>query len=227
MPLNEGQKYEIKINQILEDKGIFPLQLKGNLEGRDSAFKHKGIIYYLELKNKVAPDFGQKALTWNRRDGWVWSTPDDVTEMYDEMKVRDQIPKDFKPNLFTVALKDFKQSHQVRDREGFSKIIDIPDGSKNALHKFYANKQVFYIQMEDRGFYYLQKDLARLKDLANLELAQFNPQLYLRLRVKPRSDKNPMDYAFWAVIRVRARTIPVTNFDIEEKRGKKFPPIKK
>ncbi|HRH46324.1 MAG TPA: hypothetical protein PKY82_32060 [Pyrinomonadaceae bacterium] len=219
MAKNKGQLYEPYINKILEDKGFFPLQLKGNLEGHDSAFKHKGIIYYLELKNNVAPDFGQKGLKWNRRDGWIWSTEDDVTKMYDDFKVRERIPSNFTPNLFTVPLGEFKNSHQVLDKRAFEQVI--PLDQKQALHRFYANKKVFYIQVEGRGFYYLEQDVAKL------QVPQFDPDLTLRLRAKQRSSKSPNDYAFWAVIRVKSRSIRPTTFDIEEENGKNFPPFEK
>ena len=219
MARNKGQDYEPHINKILEDKGFFPLQLRGNLEGRDSAFWHKGVVHYLELKNNVAPDFGQKGLKWNARDGWIWSKEDDVTKLYDDYKVRERIPKDFKPNLFTVPLKTFAGSHRVADQRAFEQVIPLEE--KHYLHRYYANKQVFYIQIEDKGFYHLEKDIARL------EVPQFDPSLSLRLRAKTRSSDSPNDYAFWAVIRVKARTIRKTDFDIEEGHGKTFPPFVK
>src|SRR5687768_17942234 len=102
MGKNLGQEYEGIINQILEGKGFFPLHLKGKLGGNapDSAFTNKGGTYYLELKNKNAPDFGQKFLTWSESGGWSWTTPDEITGMYDTFNVLGRINSNFKPNLF-------------------------------------------------------------------------------------------------------------------------------
>lgn len=219
MARNKGQNYEPHINKILEDKGFFPLHLRGHLEGRDSAFIHNGVIYYLELKNNAAPDFGQKALRWNHRDGWTWTTEDEVTKMYDDFKVRERIPKSFTPNLYTVSVKDFANSHRVADQRAFEQVIPLEQ--KHYLHKFYARKQVHYIQVEDRGFYHLEQDVA------NLQVPQFDPDLTLRLRAKVRSSDSPNNYSFFAVIRVKSKSIRKTTFDIEEGFGKQFPPFTK
>ncbi len=217
MPRNLGQKYEDEINQILEDKGFFPLQLKGNLGGNspDSAFTHRNGIYYLELKNKNAPDFGQKFMTWNEGSGWSWTTPDEITGMYDSFNVLGRINSNFKPNLFTKDKNSFQPQYKIEDQKAFENTFDLDAG--DYLHRYYANKNCYYIQIENKGFYYLEQDVA------NLGVPQFDPDLTLRLRAKERDKSSHHSYSFLAVIRLKARSIRKTGYDIEEKGGKIFP----
>lgn len=217
MPRNQGQAYEDFINQLLEKRGLFPMHLKGNLEGNDSAFLYKGRVYFLELKNNVAPDFGQKGLKWSENKGWEWTKKDEVTEMYDAFGVIDKINKNFKPNLFTKKPHEITDADRVYDQKAFEKNIDLDQ--KSYLHAYYAGKNCHYIQVEDKGFYHLDQDVA------NLGVPKFDPDLTLRLRAKVRSLDRSYNYAFWAVIRVKTRSIRITKFDIEEKNNKIFPPI--
>ena len=217
MARNKGQDYEVYINDLLEKKNLFPLHLKNNLDGKDSAFKHRGVIYFLELKNNVAPDFGQKGLKWSETGGWEWTKRDEITDMYDLLGVIDKINKNFKPNLFTVSPTAFTAQHRIQDQKNFEKTIDLDQ--KRYLHTYYARKNCYYIQVEDKGFYHLEQDIAKLG------VPQFDPDLTLRLRAKVRSSLPVSNYAFWAVIRVKQRSIRKTEFDLEENGDKRFPPI--
>ena len=63
---NLGQQYEKEILSLLRKRNLLPEDLHGN----DAGFIHKGNVYYLEVKNLLAPDFGQKGLVWSQDKGW-------------------------------------------------------------------------------------------------------------------------------------------------------------
>ena len=58
--MNKGMVYEVKIRDILDNKGLLPNDLGGN----DVGFIHNGKDHYVEVKNASAPDFGQKRIRW-------------------------------------------------------------------------------------------------------------------------------------------------------------------
>lgn len=217
MGINLGLKYEDRIINILEDRGLFPFTLKYNLQGNDAGFRHRGLDRYLELKNQTDTDFGQKGLKWSSETGWEWKELDVITEMYSEIGIIRQIDKQFRPNLYNVSKFDFNQQHRIKDQRAFEKQIDL--SGAEYLHKFYARKNCYYIQVENKGFYYLERDIA------NLGVPRFDPTMRLRLRAKVRNSFPAYNYGFFATIKVNKRTIRKSEFDIEEKMGKRFPPI--
>ena len=93
---NNGQIYEEIINEILIKRGLLPNVLHGN----DSGFLHKGKSYYLEIKNKSAPDFGQRGLVWSADKGWEWRKEDLITQMLDEIRIKDLINPNFSPRRY-------------------------------------------------------------------------------------------------------------------------------
>jgi hypothetical protein len=217
MAINLGLKYEDRIIDILESRGVLPFYLKNDLKGNDAGFIHKNTPRYLELKNRTDTDFGQKGLKWSIKGGWQWKEVDAITQMYDNVGVIRQINKGFKPNLFTVNKFDITRQHRIQDQRGFENQIDL--NGAGYLHKFYAQKNCFYIQIENKGFYYLERDIAALG------VPQFDPTLRLRLRAKVRNSFPPYNYSFFATIKVNKRSIRKSDFDIEEKLGRKFPPF--
>jgi hypothetical protein len=217
MARNLGLTYEDRIISILEERGLLPFELKTNLQGNDAGFRHNGLDRYLELKNKTDTDFGQKGLKWNSQDGWEWKELDVITEMYSEIGILRQIGKQFRPNLYTVSKFDFTLQHRILDQRAFEKQIDL--SGADYLHKFYARKNCFYIQVENKGFYYLERDIA------NLGVPRFDPTLRLRLRAKVRNSFPAYNYGFFATLKVNKRSIRKSDFDIEEKMGRRFPPF--
>jgi len=213
--LNKGQKYEAYIYNLLEERGIkIPLDLAGN----DVGFRHKGVDYYVEVKNRKAPDYGQKGLVWDKTDKWKWREQDNISQMFDDIGVIGMIDKSFEPKLYTIANESLTAADRSSDQRAFEK-SNIPLVGASYLYNFYARRKCYYIQIEDKGFYYLQKDIA------NLGVPQFAPTLTLRLRAKTHHSFPIHKYSFFAVIRANKSSIGVTKFDFEEKGGKKFPPI--
>lgn len=218
MPRNKGQKYEDYINELLETKGVLPLHLKGNMGANDAAFTHKGVDYYVEVKNKSAPDYGQKRLIWDYVKKWQWSETDIISTTFDIWKVTDNIDKNFIPKRYSVVPKEkITLSDRASDRRAFEKKgIYIPN---TTLHDFYARRNCYYIQIEGKGFYHLQKDVA------NLGVPQYKPDLYVRLRAKTHSSHPVYNYSFFAVIQADKGSAAVTKYDLEELGGRDFPPF--
>ena len=213
--LNKGQKYEEYIYNLLEERGIkIPLFLAGN----DAGFRHKGVDYYVEVKNRNAPDYGQKGLVWDKTNKWKWREQDSISKMFDDIGVIEMIDKSFEPKLYTVANEALTTTDKYSDMTTFEKSKISLTGA-SYLYDFYARRKCYYIQIETKGFYYLQKDIA------NLGVPQFAPDLTLRLRAKTHHSLPIHAYSFFAVIQANKRSIGKTDFDLEEKGGRKFPPI--
>ena len=218
---NKGLEYERKIKDILLKRGNMPNHMLGKLieTGNDAGFIHNEREYFLEIKNRTAPDYGAKKIVYDRgRKIWEWNEPDEMSELFDEIGVLKHI-KDFEPrkyvksdNLLTQADKDF-------DRQSFEQTIDLAGANGTALlHKYYARKNCYYIQIEGRGFYHL------LDDRAGLNAPKFMPDVSLRLRAKPHSSFPVYNYSFRVVIVGARRSVMKSPYDLEDET--RFPLIK-
>lgn len=213
--LNAGQIYEKKIQNLLKKRNLLPVDLKHN----DAGFYHNNVPFYVEIKNRNAPDFGQKKLEWSRAKGWQWSEKDIITELYDQLGVINHIDKNFEPRKYIVPHDKFKQQEKSYDQKMFEK-SGIILASTIYLYEFYARKDCFYIQIENKGFYYLKQDIA------NLIVPQFIPTLTLRLRAKTHHSYPIYNYSFFAVIQADTSKMLISQYDLEEKVGA-FPKISK
>lgn len=205
---NAGQLYEMKIQEILAERNLLPYDLRGN----DAGFFHRGAAYYVEVKNKTAPDFGQKKLVWSKMKGWQWSEKDAVTDLYDELGVIKHIDRNFIPRKYTVSANNLSVLDKRYDRQTFEK-RNIPLSNASYLYEFYARKHCYYIQIENKGLYFLKNDVA------NLLVPRFNPELTLRLRAKTHHSVPVHAYSFFAVIQARTSGMLISPFDLEEKVG--------
>lgn len=155
-------------------------------------------------------------MIWNNENGWSWRRHDVITELFDDFGVFNHIDKTFIPRRYTKDEEKITSDDRLFDQHHFEK-RGIQLGNTNYLYEYYGRKNCFYIQIENRGFYYLQKDIA------NIEVPQFNPDLTLRLRAKTHHSYPIYKYSFFAVIQLGSR--PVNSiYDLEEKVGN-FPPI--
>jgi hypothetical protein len=222
MPLNDGQLYEKSIQKILSKKNLLP----ANLGTNDAGFIQNGTDYFIEVKNRRAPDFGQKKINWNQASGWHWAEIDEITELYDDFGVLDLIDKKFKPRRYTVPFHKFKALDRRFDQQNFEQ-SNIKLDKIEALYEFYARKNCHYIQIEDKGFYILGKDKAGLlRNKPIKPLVKLDAKPTLRLRAKRHHSFPDYDYSFFAVIQIKRADIVPSNFDLEEKNGRLFPPIK-
>lgn len=213
MGLNKGQLYELKIRNLIASYNWSPKIL--NLNGNDAAFRHNNIDRYLEVKNESAPDYGQSELTWSANGGWQWANPNGMTALYDQISILSQIPK-FTPKRFTIPQHQLTAADRIWDGRQIAMKISLLD--RTFIQKYYAGKNCYYIQIEGKGFYHLEQDVA------NLVVPKFDPELYLRIRMKHRGGPDG-NYGFLAVLMVNRRTIGLTKFDLEAKPSKQLPPI--
>lgn len=220
MSRNDGHAYEEKIRSILKAENLYPSIIKYD---NDGGFIHRSVPYYYEVKNTNAHDFGQKKLVWNRIGGWQWNKKDEITDLYDGYKILDRISKKFIPKKFTVPNDaNFKSADREYDQMNFeSGTIEINDF--NAINRYYAKKECYYIQIEDRGFYYLERDDAIL----DAKLPPFRPRITMRLRAKRHHRLPHYDYSFFAVLIAYPKSVLPSEFDLDPETKKKFPPIVK
>ncbi|MDQ6788055.1 MAG: hypothetical protein M3033_14720 [Acidobacteriota bacterium] len=220
MAINEGQVYEEKIRSILKEKDLYPPIIKHN---NDAGFIHRGVPYFIEVKNTNAHDFGQKKLIWNQIGGWQWNKKDEITDLYDGYGIIDKIKKNFIPKKFTVRNDaNFKSADREFDQTNFeSGTIEIDDFT--AINRYYAKKDCYYIQIEDRGFYFLERDDAVLGG----NIQPFKPRITMRLRAKRHHRLPHYDYTFFAVLIAYPKSVFSSRYDIEPQINKEFPPIVK
>lgn len=205
---NRGQKYEQRVLDKLRVKGLLP----DNLFGNDAGFIHDGKEYFLEVKNATAPDFGQKGLKWDRLNGWTWRKPDRITELYDAMNIIGYINPNFIPRRYDVPQDMLTELDRQYDQKMFE-ISNIPIDDVGLLYEYYARNDCYYIQVENKGFYYLKEDIA------SLDVPKFTPEISLRLRAKTHHSYPIHQYSFFAVIRLQSRSYKNSPFDIDEKVG--------
>ena len=213
MPFNQGQLYEQDIRNILKSRNLLPSDLKGN----DAGFIRNHVDYFIEVKNKIAHDFGQKRVNYDPlTKQWSWGEKDIVTDLYDAIGVIGKI-KDFEPRKYTVPTDRFTKADKIFDQGEF-KQNNITLDDTSYLYEFYARKGCYYIQIEGKGFYYLKTDAAALT------VPQFKPELNLRLRAKTHHSTPAYDYSFMVVLETRTKDMLASPFDLEGKVGA-FPSI--
>ena len=206
---------------MLVERGLLPTHLLGKLTltGNDAGFVHKRKGYFLEIKNRTAPDYGAKKIVFDKgKKRWFWNEPDEMSDLFDEIGVLKQIKK-FEPRKYIKPDDRLTQADKDFDRKNFEQTIVLPGTSGAALlHKYYARKRCYYIQIEGKGFYHL------LDDRADLRVPKFTPEVSLRLRAKPHSSYPVHNYSFRIVIVASRRSIPLSLFDLEDEN--RFPLIK-
>ncbi len=182
---NKGDIYEDLIHRIIHEKSLTTQGRAGAGDGADiTVNKNVKNIINIEVKSAGA-DYGQKYLEFE--DGWHWSKPDPVTDLYDKMGIIHHIDPSFIPKnanhkklpkgewakirqkLITQAEKDFDQ--QNFEKHG----IEL---SLEPLFEYYSGKNCFYIQIDGCGFYHLAEDKF------NLGTKQYDGIIQLRLRAK-------------------------------------------
>ena len=224
-PYNKGDAYEEKIFQICEKKKILaPNFNRAGASGKsDIQILHKGAVYNIEVKADQNADYGQKYLTWHKANGWEWSIEDEITNLYDGLNLRKLIDKSFIPNRFSKPKDKITITDKKHDQKIFKK-KNIPC-PLNSLFIYYKNKGCYYIQLENYGFYHLEKYIA------NLGTKQFDGEIRLRLRAKTNHSKPIYKYSFLAVMKLYKGTKKLSKepsksmWDFEEGDGRKFPKI--
>ncbi|MFX1452269.1 MAG: hypothetical protein ACFFCM_15635, partial [Promethearchaeota archaeon] len=157
---NLGIKYENHINQILKERGY---QLKktisaGASDAPDGYFWYKGNRYPFEIKRPNA-DFAQVELRWDVESGFYYSemskNPYFINFLTENTKFLEKINETWTESPKKFTCKNLTQSDRNWDLDHFS---DIKESIKvSYIEKFYnlKNPSIFYIQIQNRGFYYL------------------------------------------------------------------------
>lgn len=217
--LNKGLVYEEKIREILVAKKLLPPALIAQLRPtqNDAAFVHKGKNYFLELKNATAPDYGAKKIIYSTMaNRWKWNEVDDMSKLFDKLGIL-QKAKTFVPRKHVKPDRSITKKDKEYDLRNFANKITESDLSisnlgisgASILHKYYAKKDCFYIQIEGKGFYYL------LKDPAKLGVPQFMPEVVFRLRAKTHSSSDTANYSFRVVLTASRRSFADSPFDMD------------
>lgn len=128
---------------------------------------------------------GTKHLDFGK-NGWYWQNEDSITKLYDGLGLINMIDPEFTPinanteglprsewleNRKSIITKEDKQ----HDYKKFHKFIPCP---LEILFEYYRQKDCFYIQLEDSGFYYLHQDKF------DLGVPQFDGEMRVRFRHK-------------------------------------------
>jgi hypothetical protein len=220
--MNKGLEYERKIKDLLIKRNLLPMHLQGQLisTGNDAGFKHDKKEFFLEIKNKDAPDYGAKKIVYDpAKKIWKWNETDYMSALFDKIGVLNQINK-FEPRKYVKPDALLTQDDKDFDRRSFEKTITLSGTSgANLIHEYYDQKRCYYIQVEGKGFYYL---LANQAGINNMQ--KFLPVVSLRLRAKTHSSDSLHNYSFRVIIVGSRRTIFKSNFDLED--VNRFPPIK-
>lgn len=235
---NKGFEYEDKILSILKERKIIDsntISAKGS-DKADILILLNDKKINIELKNKsTSADYGQKELKWNKKNSWHWSLgkkgiKDSTVKQYEAMNIIDNyIDKNFIPKKYSkiisnedkiksiyekVTIEDYLYDKDQIERKNISIPLDT-------LFQYYKDKNTFYIQIENSGFYHLSEDIFMLGT------NQFDGEIKLRLRAKYRQSKKkmitePWTYGFLGKIQL-VKKPSKSPYDIEKREGAKFP----
>ncbi len=148
---------------------------------------------------------------------WSWCKDDPTTRFYTEIGILDIIKdKNIIPNRYSIPKDEITVEHKQVDQRIFEDSLDIDIG---ALYSYYSHKNCYYLQIGGYGFYHLDSDIL------GLGTPQFNCQFVLRLRAKTIHSYPIYNYGFYAVLKIKNQRITKSIYDVEEKEGRRFPPI--
>ena len=116
---NKGLEYEQKIKQMLINNGKLSASdlSKITSSGNDAGFTHNGKFYFLEVKNKTAPDYGSKKIIYRPKyKRWEWNVTDKdtMTGIFNKFGILGKINK-FTPNKYVMMDYAIKEKHKRED----------------------------------------------------------------------------------------------------------------
>jgi hypothetical protein len=223
----QGRLYEIKCNKKLLKEGLLPKPLSyyggSDNTAPDGEFTYKGKNYKVEYKLDMKADFGQATLDYDKKKKSWYVTGKQTKEglqIQELMKgagvealinSRTGWKNSGIPNKFAVDGRVTK-AQAKEDYEAFSnKYVDI---SKNAVNKYYAKKDTFYIQIGKYGLYYMEDNPA------GLDIPQFLPELRVRMRLKAGGSglagADYYNYRFVCALQIVGTGIVKSKYDIEK-----------
>lgn len=187
-----GFAYENLIQSILSRGGLGPKKATaGAGHGADAVFYGPdGNEYQLEVKDSPNVFAGQKNCSYDG-SSLIWSTPDELTKLYDEIGLKDIVLNTIQDNLdetmstlgiakLPASMTNAQYWKVMNKNPGLSLELGSFKVQPRAIYQNYVNKDVHYIQLGGGyGFYFLDADIAKLG------VPQFSPSdVSVRVRIK-------------------------------------------
>ena len=222
----QGRLYEVKCNKKLLREGLLPKSLSyyggSDNTAPDGEFTYKGKNYKVEYKLDMKADFGQATLDYDKKKKSWYVTGKQTKEGLQIQELmrgagveslinsREGWKLAGIPNKFRVDGRVTK-AQAKEDYAAFSnKYVDI---NKNAVNKYYAKKDTYYIQIGKYGLYYMDDNPAEL------DIPQFLPQLRVRMRLKAGGSglagADYYNYRFVCALQIVSTGIIKSQYDIE------------
>ena len=216
-----GFLYEGRVHTRLKIKKLVPRGFTpagSDPNAPDAMFLYGGQSHKLEVKLDLRADYGQGTLEYNNG---MWQLGGAKTPAAEELRglMRAVGIEQFAnkrwgpkgaPNRGTIQpldiTKEMVDSDYARFKDGF---LVIPSA---ALHRYYAAKQTYYIQIGGYGMYYMAANPA------NLPVPQFNPGLRIRIRLKRGGSSPIYNYRFTTALQVTSKP-PRSKYDIDKSVG--------
>ena len=214
----QGFLYEGRIHNKLKAKKLVPpgfTPAGSDANAPDAMFLYGGRSNKLEVKLDLKADYGQGSFVYNNG---IWQLGGAKTAAAEELRGLMRAvgieafanktwgPKGA-PNKGTIDPSDFTpemvSSDYFRFKDAF---LTIPS---SALHRYYAAKQTYYIQIGGYGLYYMEANPA------NLPVPQFNPGLRIRIRLKRGGSSPIYNYRFTTALQITSKP-PRSKFDIDK-----------
>ena len=223
----QGRLYEVKCNKNLQKKGLLagPLEKYGGSDNTapDGEFLYKNKPYKVEYKLDMKADFGQATLDYDKKKkrwlvtGKQTKEGQQIQQLMRAAGVEDLInsTQGWKssgiPKKFQVDGRVTKAQAKEDYKAFANKYVNI---SKDAVNKYYAEKDTYYIQIGNYGLYYMEKNPA------NLDIPQFLPQLRVRMRLKAGGSglagADYYNYRFVCALQIVNASINRSQYDIEK-----------
>jgi len=223
----QGRLYEQKCNKNLAKKGLLPENINyyggSDNTAPDGEFFYQGKRYKVEYKLDMKADFGQATLDYDKKKKCWYVTGKQtkeglqIQELMRGAGVEDLInsnagwKKSGIPNKFAVDGRVTKAQAKEDYEEFGNKYVDI---DSEAVNKYYAKKDTYYIQIGNYGLYYMQDNPA------GLDVPKFKPSLRVRMRLKAGGSglagADYYNYRFVCALQITNTAIPKSKYDIEK-----------
>jgi hypothetical protein len=219
---NKGILYENTLNASLKKAGVQRSSFTGagsDSNAPDAEITYKGENYKIEVKLDMNVDFGQGSLDYDLKKGkWILggaktASAEQMREFLESIGVPKIVNKEWgssgPPRKFTIPTSQYKKEDVDFDYANFKdKFIEIPS---DAVAKYYNTKKTYYIQIGKQGLYYMGKDIAKL------DVPEFDLKLKLRIRLKRGGSTPIYNYRFTTAIQAVKGSLKKSDCDLDDK----------
>lgn len=215
---NRGIRYEEHISRLLREKGLAIGATGGASSNPDVHIMYNGNTIPLEIKKDLSADFAQIELRWDRSCGFYFS-PDCQNPSYREFLTNHTEFLQQINNTWTEEPRKFTNRNYTLDdlNSDLDNFRDIKVSiNAELIEEFYTSKNpsVNYMQIGEKGFYYLKENIF------SLNADRLVGEAVLRARVKTRS-RSDLKWGF--LVAIKLKRVISSEYDIEEQNGKCFP----